>query len=104
MNAKVIEDGVLRPGVPGTPMPSFQQILARDPDRPPECMFEESAPDLGQEDFCRERFFSREWAALEAKNLWPKVWQMAAREEQIPNVGDLSRWLRSKKSCRTPSP
>lgn len=34
------------------------------------------------------RYISPEFAALEAEFLWPKVWQMACREEQIPNPGD----------------
>ena len=33
-------------------------------------------------------FVSREYAALEKERLWPKVWQMAGRVEEIPEVGD----------------
>ena len=33
-------------------------------------------------------YFSREFADLEAERLWPRVWQMACREEDIPVVGD----------------
>ena len=33
-------------------------------------------------------FFSPDFAALEAERLWPRVWQMACREEDIPNPGD----------------
>jgi nitrite reductase/ring-hydroxylating ferredoxin subunit len=36
----------------------------------------------------RERYFDREFFELEKKHLWPHTWQMAAREEEIPNVGD----------------
>ena len=32
-------------------------------------------------------YLSREFAALEAKHLWPRTWQMACREEEIPMVG-----------------
>lgn len=35
-----------------------------------------------------EAFLSREYAAAEADLLWGKVWQMAARLEDIPEVGD----------------
>ena len=35
-----------------------------------------------------ERYFDPEFFELEKKHLWPKVWQMAARLEEIPNVGD----------------
>jgi nitrite reductase/ring-hydroxylating ferredoxin subunit len=33
-------------------------------------------------------YFSKEFAELENEMLWPRVWQMACREEEIPNVGD----------------
>jgi phenylpropionate dioxygenase-like ring-hydroxylating dioxygenase large terminal subunit len=33
-------------------------------------------------------YTSRDFAALERERLWPRVWQMACREEEIPNVGD----------------
>lgn len=35
-----------------------------------------------------ERYYSREFFELEKKHLWPHVWQMAAREEEIPQPGD----------------
>jgi phenylpropionate dioxygenase-like ring-hydroxylating dioxygenase large terminal subunit len=35
-----------------------------------------------------EAFISPEYAKAEADLLWPKVWQMAGRIEEIPNVGD----------------
>lgn len=34
------------------------------------------------------RYTTREFHDLEMKKLWPRVWQMACREEEIPNVGD----------------
>jgi len=35
-----------------------------------------------------ERYFSEEFFKLENEHLWPKVWQMACRLEEIPEVGD----------------
>ncbi|MFC3172737.1 SRPBCC family protein [Novosphingobium bradum] len=35
-----------------------------------------------------EAFISRDYARAEGDRLWSKVWQIAAREEEIPNVGD----------------
>ena len=35
-----------------------------------------------------EAFLSREYLEAEKDRLWPKVWQMAERLEDIPNVGD----------------
>jgi nitrite reductase/ring-hydroxylating ferredoxin subunit len=36
----------------------------------------------------RERYYDRGFFELEKKHLWPHVWQMAARLEEIPNPGD----------------
>jgi nitrite reductase/ring-hydroxylating ferredoxin subunit len=35
-----------------------------------------------------EPFVSREYALAEGEKLWPKVWQMACRVEEVPDVGD----------------
>ncbi len=35
-----------------------------------------------------EAFLSRDYAEAEKELLWPRVWQMAGRVEDIPNVGD----------------
>src|SRR5579862_845662 len=35
-----------------------------------------------------EAFLSPEYAKAEATRLWPRVWQMAGRVEEIPEVGD----------------
>ena len=35
-----------------------------------------------------EAFLSADYAQEEKQKLWPRVWQMAGREEDIPNVGD----------------
>jgi nitrite reductase/ring-hydroxylating ferredoxin subunit len=35
-----------------------------------------------------KRYFDEEFYKLENERLWPHVWQMACRLEQIPNVGD----------------
>jgi phenylpropionate dioxygenase-like ring-hydroxylating dioxygenase large terminal subunit len=45
--------------------------------------------DTVRDDFIpKEDYLSREFAELEAENLWPKVWQIACRLEEIPNKGD----------------
>ncbi|MEP6546337.1 MAG: aromatic ring-hydroxylating dioxygenase subunit alpha [Gammaproteobacteria bacterium] len=36
----------------------------------------------------KEVYYSPEFARLEAEKLWPFVWQLACRLEEIPNVGD----------------
>jgi phenylpropionate dioxygenase-like ring-hydroxylating dioxygenase large terminal subunit len=36
----------------------------------------------------RDNYLSREFLEKEKQNLWPRVWQVACREEQIPKAGD----------------
>jgi phenylpropionate dioxygenase-like ring-hydroxylating dioxygenase large terminal subunit len=36
----------------------------------------------------KEAYFKPEYVALEKQRLWPRLWQMACRLEEIPNVGD----------------
>ncbi|MDG2004862.1 MAG: aromatic ring-hydroxylating dioxygenase subunit alpha [Novosphingobium sp.] len=45
-----------------------------------------------------ERYFDPEFFELEKKHLWPKVWQMACRLEEIPNVGDYVEYSIFEKS------
>ena len=45
-------------------------------------------PELGTELIPKERYTSEEFMKLEWERLWTKVWNMAGRETDIPNVGD----------------
>ena len=36
----------------------------------------------------KQRYYDPEFYALEAERLWPRVWQMACRLEEIPKPGD----------------
>src|SRR5262249_44242739 len=40
-----------------------------------------------------QRYYDAEFYKLETERLWPHVWQMACRLEQVPNVGD---WIEYK--------
>ena len=40
-----------------------------------------------------QRYYDEEFYRLETEKLWPRVWQMACRLEQIPNIGD---WVEYK--------
>lgn len=74
-------------------MMSVPVVLRTDSRTPPETLFqtsptEEEPEDLKPAEIPRERYFSKEFHDLEVEKLWGKVWQMACREEDIPNVGD----------------
>ncbi|MCY3882461.1 MAG: aromatic ring-hydroxylating dioxygenase subunit alpha [Chloroflexi bacterium] len=45
-------------------------------------------PILGTELIPKERYISKEYMELEWERMWTKVWNMAGRESDIPNVGD----------------
>lgn len=44
--------------------------------------------DLRQDFVPRSDYWGADVPLLERERLWPKVWQMACREEEIPNIGD----------------
>jgi phenylpropionate dioxygenase-like ring-hydroxylating dioxygenase large terminal subunit len=45
-----------------------------------------------------KRYYDEEFFRLECERLWPHVWQMACRLEQIPNVGDWIEYTNLGKS------
>lgn len=57
--------------------------------RPVPEVFRTSKPGFfGTQDLSKDRYLSRDWYERELERLWPKVWQMACHEQEIPNVGD----------------
>lgn len=40
----------------------------------------------------RQRYYSPQFYGLEEQRLWPRVWQMACRLEEIPHVGDFTEY------------
>ena len=45
-------------------------------------------PDIGVEPVPASRYYSPEYFQKEVDHVWSKIWQMACREKEIPNVGD----------------
>ena len=41
----------------------------------------------------KERYVSQEFFDLEMEKLWPHVWQIACREEEVPRVGDFLEYV-----------
>ena len=54
----------------------------------PPALRDHSHVDQGSADVPRARYTSPEFAALEAEYVWGHTWQMACREEDIPEAGD----------------
>ncbi len=74
--------------VPRSPARSVQDILASDAKPPQAVLLIDSPRDMGRDDVSLDRYYTREWHDREIKTVWQKTWQMACREEDIPNVGD----------------
>ncbi len=68
--------------------PSTQDILDRDTREIPRVLREQGYTYVGSDDIPAERYFSQDWHNQEVEKVWKKVWQMACREEEIPEVGD----------------
>ena len=55
--------------------------LRTPPEKAPE-------PDLGSDLIPKERYTSREFMELEWERMWTRVWNMAGREQDVPEPGD----------------
>jgi len=70
------------------PSESYDDILNRDTRSVPAFLRQGPAPDIGVEPVPVSRYFSPDYFRKEVDHVWPRVWQWACREEEIPNVGD----------------
>lgn len=82
------KDGSLYVRCPGT---SWEDILDQDAKthKVADFLYEESLRDLGSEPISTEAYTSAEYFELERTKMWPFVWQFAAREEELPDAGDV---------------
>jgi phenylpropionate dioxygenase-like ring-hydroxylating dioxygenase large terminal subunit len=68
---------------------SYQQLLKGDAVPPPEVLTLESPlQNAPLQSVPVSRYTTREFHDLEMQRLWPRIWQMACRAEEIPSVGD----------------
>jgi nitrite reductase/ring-hydroxylating ferredoxin subunit len=66
----------------------YQTLLAADSRPVPASLASESPADLGTAPFDAARYTSQAFFEREAASMWTRVWQMACREEEIPEPGD----------------
>ncbi len=78
-----------KPGEARCEGPSLTDILATDSRPVPDFMVQESYEFMGAEPLSTERYTSREFFENELEKMWPRVWQFAAREEELPDPGDV---------------
>jgi phenylpropionate dioxygenase-like ring-hydroxylating dioxygenase large terminal subunit len=68
---------------------SVLDIWARDIPPVPDLYKAESFTDLGPSHIAASRYTSAAFFEEERTSMWPRVWQMAARDEEFPEAGDL---------------
>jgi phenylpropionate dioxygenase-like ring-hydroxylating dioxygenase large terminal subunit len=66
----------------------YQGLLDEERGHVPESLRAVSVGWTDEIEIARERYFSYAFHRLEVERMWSRVWQMACREEQIPEVGD----------------
>jgi nitrite reductase/ring-hydroxylating ferredoxin subunit len=74
--------------VTGAPGPSFQELLDRESRPVPATLRRTGSADLGTADIGLDRYHSRAWYDREVARVWKRVWQVACREEDLPEIGD----------------
>ncbi|MCY4565667.1 MAG: aromatic ring-hydroxylating dioxygenase subunit alpha, partial [Gammaproteobacteria bacterium] len=67
---------------------SYQELIRDDVVPPPVTLTLENTYTSALVSVPVSRYTTREFHDLEMSRVWPKVWQMACREEEIPEVGD----------------
>ncbi|MEO0996904.1 MAG: aromatic ring-hydroxylating dioxygenase subunit alpha [Pseudomonadota bacterium] len=67
---------------------TYTELLETDAGTVPDFLSREQFAPLGFDEVPVEHFTSQEFFNLEAERMWPRVWQMACREEDIPRPGD----------------
>jgi nitrite reductase/ring-hydroxylating ferredoxin subunit len=70
------------------PADSYEDILDRDLIAPPDFLRQRGTPDIGTAPVLASRYFDPAFFEKERAYLWPRVWQMACREEEIPQIND----------------
>jgi phenylpropionate dioxygenase-like ring-hydroxylating dioxygenase large terminal subunit len=66
----------------------YQQLLDEETSAVPVSLRATSVGPLEPTEIAPARYFDLEFHRLEVDRMWRRVWQMACREEQIPEVGD----------------
>ncbi len=72
----------------GPTAPSYSDYLDADAIGAPAFLRTETRADLGTAPLATDRYTSQAFFDREAAHLWPRVWQMACREEDLPTIGD----------------
>lgn len=67
----------------------WQELIDNDSRPAPEFLRQDSYEYMGSQPLAAERYTSPEFFRKELTAMWPNVWQFAAREEELPDPGDV---------------
>ncbi|GGD79950.1 aromatic ring-hydroxylating oxygenase subunit alpha [Croceicoccus mobilis] len=68
--------------------PTWRELAAQDTHRIEPSLADENSPFLGDDPIPASRYTSYDYHREEVEKVWLKTWQVACREEEIPEVGD----------------
>ncbi len=71
---------------PGT---NWDDLMAAESRTPPDFLVKDAYEYMGSAPLAAARYTSPEFFARERAAMWPNVWQFAAREEEMPEPGDV---------------
>jgi len=77
----------IRPGE--APHEVYQRLISQDANAASAAVATNAPRDLGLGGTDRTRYFDPAFHRLEMERMWTRTWQMACREEEIPEVGDV---------------
>lgn len=83
------DDATIPRGAGRCPGESWDDLMRADTIAPPEFMKTESYEYMGSAPLAAARYTSAEFFRREIASMWPNVWQFAAREEDMPDPGDV---------------
>ena len=81
------------PRIKGEPLPrcpgvSVRDLALADTNEVPEFLYTDEYENLGSDPIPASRYTDPDFFELEKRKMWPRVWQFAAREEELPEPGD----------------
>src|SRR5579859_20936 len=85
------DDGerVTAPGEARCPGVGWDDLMRTDTIDPPEFLKAEAYEYMGSAPLAADRYTSADFFRREQAAMWPNVWQFAAREEELPDPGDV---------------
>ena len=76
-------------GTERCPGPGWAELCEADTKPVPEFLKKDSYEYMGSQPLSAARYTSPDFFRQEVEKMWPNVWQFAAREEELPEPGDV---------------